>query len=183
MPRHLTTAELVAGLDEIRQSPKDIGSLDLIAYRPEQDERVIVETGELNLEEGLAGDNWNTRWNRHHPEGIPNIEKQLNIMNARVAQLVAREKSRWALAGDQLYLDFDLSDENLKAGDQLAIGDAIIEITPPPHTGCKKFVERFGVEAMKFVNSPVGKSLHLRGICAKVIKPGTIKTGNTVRKC
>ncbi|MGZ8843747.1 MAG: MOSC domain-containing protein, partial [Pyrinomonadaceae bacterium] len=58
----------------------------------------------------------------------------------------------------------------------------VIEVTAPPHLGCRKFVARFGVEAMKFVNSPVGKDLRLRGIHAQVIQPGTIRTGDVARK-
>jgi MOSC domain-containing protein YiiM len=103
-------------------------------------------------------------------------------MNARVAALVAQDKDCWQLAGDQLYLDMDLSADNLPPGTQLAIGSAIIEVTPPPHTGCNKFVARFGLDAMKFVNSPVGQALHLRGINAKVIQPGTIRVGDTAKK-
>jgi MOSC domain-containing protein YiiM len=107
---------------------------------------------------------------------------QINVMNARVAALVAQDRHRWHLAGDQLYLDMDLSAENLPAGTQLAIGSAIIEVTPPPHTGCKKFVARFGLDAMKFVNSSVGRELHLRGINAKVVQGGTIRVGQVARK-
>jgi len=103
-------------------------------------------------------------------------------MNSRVAQLVAQNRSRWSLAGDQLFIDMDLSNENLPAGTRLSIGNAIIEVTPVPHTGCKKFVSRFGLEAMKFVNSDYGKKLNLRGINTKVIKSGSIKTDDKVMK-
>ena len=107
---------------------------------------------------------------------------QLNIMNSRAIAVIARERNRWSLAGDQLYIDLDLSDENLPPGTRLEIGSAIVEITPIPHNGCKKFANRFGIDAVKFVNSPVGKQLHLRGINAKVVQSGTIHTGNIVRK-
>jgi MOSC domain-containing protein YiiM len=107
---------------------------------------------------------------------------QLNIMNSRVIALLAQDKDRWPLAGDQLFIDMDLSAENLPPGTRLALGSAMIEVTDQPHTGCKKFMERFGLDAMKFVNSPVGKQLHLRGINAKVVQPGLIQVGDVVKK-
>jgi MOSC domain-containing protein YiiM len=79
-------------------------------------------------------------------------------------------------------LDKPLSKENLPPGTKLALGSAVIEVTAEPHTGCKKFVERFGVEAMKFVNSPVGRELCLRGINAKVVQPGVIRVGDRAKK-
>ena len=107
---------------------------------------------------------------------------QLNVMNARVIALLAQGKDRWALAGDQLFVDFDLSEANVPPGTRLAIGSTMIEVTAPPHLGCKKFSARFGPDAMKFVNSPEGKALHLRGINAKVIQPGVIRAGDVVKK-
>jgi MOSC domain-containing protein YiiM len=107
---------------------------------------------------------------------------QINIINSRVAELVAQEKSRWSLAGDQLYIDMDLSKENLPAGARLAIGSAVLEVSALPHTGCQKFVSRFGVEAMKFVNSEVGRELCLRGINAKVVQAGVVRLGSTAKK-
>lgn len=180
--KHLTMDELEAGLDEIRRAPKDEGVLLLIVRRPQIDAREILEEGELHLEEGLVGDSWIRRASSKTANGSPHPDLQINIMNARVTALLAQDKSRWHLAGDQLYLDMDLSAENLPAGTQLAIGSAVIEVTPPPHTGCKKFVSRFGLDAMKFVNSSVGRELHLRGINAKVIQPGVIRVGNVVKK-
>ena len=178
----LTEEELEAGLDHIRKSPKDHGGLELIVQRPKKNEREVLEEGQLDLKEGLIGDNWRTRGSSRTTNGLGHPHMQLNVMNARAVAHLAQSKDRWKLAGDQLYVDFDLSDENLKAGDQLAIGSAIIEVTEIPHNGCKKFVERFGLEAMKFVNSPIGKQLHLRGVNAKVVQPGTIKTGDMVSK-
>lgn len=180
--RHLTTAELEAGLDEIRRAPKDNGVLELIVRRPVVDQREVLAAGELDLTEGLVGDNWRARGSKSTPDGAAHPEMQLNIMNARATMLVAQAKERWPLAGDQLYVDFDLSEENVPPGTRLALGDAIVEVTPVPHNGCNKFVARFGLDAMKFVNSPVGKQLHLRGINAKVIQPGTIRVGDAVRK-
>lgn len=182
MSQHLTFEELEKGLDEIRQSPKDEGVLHLIVRRPEENEREVLEEGELDQEVGLVGDNWKTRGSSRTTDGFGHPEMQLNIMNSRAVALVAQDKERWQLAGDQLYIDLDLSDENLPPKTKISIGSAVIEITEIPHTGCKKFVERFGLDAMKFVNSKVGKQLHLRGINAKVIEPGTIRIGDSVKK-
>jgi hypothetical protein len=180
--KHLTMDELEAGLDEIRQAPKDEGVLRLIVRRPQIEERELLEEGELHPAEGLVGDCWKTRGSSSTADGSANPEMQLNIMNARVIALVAQDQTRWQLAGDQLYLDMDLSAENLPAGTQLAIGSAVIEVTPPPHLGCRKFVSRFGLDAMKFVNSSVGRELHLRGINARVIQHGMIRVGNVAKK-
>jgi hypothetical protein len=175
-------AELEAGLDDIRAAPKDEGVLRLIVRRPQIEEREVLAEGELDPLQGLVGDSWKLRGSSRMADGSPHPEMQLNIMNARVTALVAQDKDRWQLAGDQLYIDMDLSAENLPAGTQLAIGSAVIEVTPPPHTGCKKFVSRFGLDAMKFVNSPVGRELHLRGINARVIQGGSIRVEQVVRK-
>ena len=180
--RHLTRDELEAGLDDIRRSPKDEGPLLLIVRRPQANVREVLAEGALDLADGLVGDSWKFRGSSKTADGGPHPDMQINIMNARVAALVSQAKERWQLAGDQLYLDLDLSAENLPAGARLAIGSAVIEVTPPPHTGCMKFVSRFGIDAMKFVNSEVGRELHLRGINAKVVQPGTIRVGDVARK-
>lgn len=180
--RHLTMEELEAGLESIRQSPRDEGTLALIARRPRDDERETLQVGHLSLESGLEGDNWSTRGSSSTPDGTANPDMQLTLMNSRAIALVAGDKDRWPLAGDQLYVDMDLSAENLPVGTRLAIGAAVVEVSAQPHTGCSKFVARFGPAAQKFVNSPVGKQLHLRGINAKVVQPGTIHVGDIVRK-
>jgi hypothetical protein len=180
--KHLTMSELEAGLYEIRSAPKDEGVLELIVRRPAVNDREVLMEGELNLDEGLVGDSWKRRRSSSTPDGSPNPEMQLNIINARVIALVAQDRDRWQLAGDQLFLDMDLSAENLPAGMRLSLGSAIIEVTPPPHLGCQKFVARFGLEAMQFVNSTLGKQLHLRGINAKVVQAGVIRVGDVARK-
>ncbi|MCB1034619.1 MAG: MOSC domain-containing protein [Acidobacteria bacterium] len=179
---HLNAEELEEGLSEILRSPKDEGLVALIVRRPEVDRREVLEEGHLDLDEGLVGDNWKTKGSSKTPDGSSHPLMQLNLMNSRVVALVARSKERWPLAGDQLYLDLDLSEENLPPGTRLALGSAVIEITEIPHTGCKKFVQRFGLEAMKFVNSTRGKQLHLRGVNARVVEPGVVRTGDIAVK-
>jgi hypothetical protein len=180
--KHLSMAELEAGLEEIRRAPKDEGVLHLIVRRPETDAREVLQEAQLDLTVGLVGDLWKTRASKHMADGAAHPDAQLTIMNARVTALVAQDKARWQLAGDQLYIDLDLSDENLPPGTRLAIGSAVVEVTALPHNGCHKFVSRYGVDAMVFVNSPTGKELHLRGINTKVIQPGTIRVGDVAKK-
>jgi hypothetical protein len=182
MTRHLLTEELERGLDHILASPQDGGRLELIVRRPEVDTRESLDEGRLDVDQGLVGDNWLSRGSRHMPDGAADPDMQLNIMNSRVAALVADDPARRELAGDQLYLDMDLSYENLPAGTRLALGDAVIEVTEPPHTGCRKFAERFGKEAVVFVNSGRGKALNFRGINAKVIQSGDIRVGDVAKK-
>lgn len=179
---HLTIEQLEAGLATIRQSPKDEGTLELIVRRPQVGEREVLQAGRLDPEDGLVGDSWKIRASNRSPDGRAHRDMQLNIMNSRVIALVAQEKDRWSLAGDQLFVDLDLSEENLPPWTRLALGDAIVYVTDQPHTGCGKFIARFGVDAVKFVNSTVGRQLHLRGINARVVQAGTIRVGDRVRK-
>jgi hypothetical protein len=180
--KHLTRSELEAGLDEVRRAPATLGVLEMIVRRPRVEARELLDAGMLDPTTGLAGDNWAEREHSRTPDGSLDLEVQLTVMNARAARLVAGDRSRWALAGDQLYVDFDLGAGNLPPGARLAIGAAVIEVSAEPHTGCGKFVKRFGVDAMKFVNSPVGRELRLRGINAKVVTPGEIRVGDAVKK-
>ena len=178
----LTMAQLEAALDHIREAPKDNGVVDLIVRRPRVDSREVLDEAQFDVEQGLMGDSWIYRGSSKTADGGPHPEMQITIMNSRVVDLVAQEKERWPLAGDQLFIEMDLSKANLPAGSRIAIGSAIIEVTEPPHLGCQKFVARFGVDAMKFVNSPVGRELCMRGIHARVVQSGTVRTGDTVKK-
>ena len=180
--KHLTTAELEAALDHLRETPKDDGIVHLIVRRPDVDQREVLDEAELHPELGLIGDNWKVRGSRRTPDGSAHPDMQINIMNSRVTALVAQEKDRWPLAGDQLYIEMDLSKVNLPAGSRIAVGSAVLEVSPLPHTGCQKFVSRFGIEAMQFVNSETGKEMCLRGINAKVVQGGTVKVGQTAKK-
>jgi hypothetical protein len=169
-------SDLAAALDELRAAPRGEGTVELIVRRPQVEQREVLDEGELSLEEGLVGDVWRRRGRR------PNRKAQVTLMNARCAQLVAGSKERWPLAGDQLYVDFDLGEEHLPAGTRLAVGDAVLEVTDLPHLGCQKFRKRFGAEARDFVNSPEGVELNLRGINTRVVEPGTVRVGDAIRK-
>lgn len=170
---HLTLPELEAGLDEIWLSPTDQGVLEMMVRRPRSGEREVLQEGTLDLDCGLVGDCWN----------LPDQpDTQLNIMNARAIALIAQTPERWPLAGDQLYLDLDLSARNLPPGTCFSLGTAIIEVTAVPHTGCAKFTERFGSAAARFVNSPLGRQWNLRGINAKVRQAGVIRRGDVAKK-
>jgi hypothetical protein len=182
IPRHLTKPELEAALDTIRAAPKNGGVLEMIVRRPDIGHRDVVDDAELDPAVGLVGDSWSRRGSRRSADGGPHPEMQLNIMSTRVVSLVAQEKSRWPLAGDQLFVDMDLGADNLPPGTRLQLGTAIIEVTAEPHTGCAKFVERFGADAMKFVNAVEHTKLHLRGINAKVVRRGRIRVGDRLTK-
>jgi hypothetical protein len=141
----------------------------MIVRRPQGEQREVLQEGQLSADEGLVGDNWKERTSARTADGSPHPDMQLTIMNTRLIALLAQEKSRWQLAGDQLFIDLDLSADNLPPGTQLAIGSAVIQITDQPHTGCNKFSARFGLDAIKFVSSQAGKQLCLRGIYARVV--------------
>src|SRR5215207_8798704 len=135
--RHLTTAELEAGLEEILRAPRGTGVVALIVRRPAVDEREVLDEATLDLDEGLIGDTWRVRGSKRTADGSSHPDMQLNVMSARVVDLVAGgERERWALAGDQLYVDLDLSEAHLPPGTRLALGSAVIEVTDQPHTGC-----------------------------------------------
>src|SRR6266516_911424 len=118
----LTLDQLEAGLTEICESPKDAGAVRMIVRRPHTGARQKLEQGELTLTDGLVGDSWRTRGSSRRSDGSPDPENQLTIMNARAIALIAREREHWGLAGDQLFIDLDLSTHNLPPGTQLAVG-------------------------------------------------------------
>jgi hypothetical protein len=179
---HLDLATLEAGLGRVLDSPRDAGRLDLIVRRPAVGEREVVEEAKLDAVEGLVGDSWRARGSGGTPDGAANPKAQLTLMNVRVAELVAGGRDRVPLAGDQLYVDLDISDDNLPAGTRLAIGRAVVEISDEPHTGCRKFMDRFGKDAHRFVNVKRDRRLNLRGVNAIVVVAGTVRAGDEVRK-
>ena len=178
-----TRAQLEAGLDHVRASPRDDGRLEAIAVRPERDARRVLDSCRLDPVHGAEGDRWALGLPSPPLPGMSEQHTQLTLMNARAADLVAGSRDRWALAGDQLYVDFSLAEDHLHPGDRLRIGaTAVLEITPQPHNGCRKFSARFGIDATEFVNSTEGKRLHLRGVCARVVTAGVVRPGDAIAK-
>jgi hypothetical protein len=179
---HPTAATLEAGLDDIRRSPTDHGRVHLIVRRPDVDVREALTAARLDRVEGLVGDTWRVRPSNLTRDRSPHPDLQLTLMNARVAALVAGGNERRQLAGDQLYVDLDLSEANLPPGTRLALGSAVIEISDKPHRGCQKFADRFGQDSLGFVNSALGRALRLRGVNARIVTTGTVHVGDTIDK-
>ena len=175
-------ADLEAGLAAIRRSATDRGAVEMIVRRPSVDEREVLAVGELSAYDGLVGDDWRRRAGVGTRDEGPEFARQITIMNARAIALFAVDRARWPLAGDQLYVDLDLSLDNLPPGSRLQINGVVVEISPEPHTGCGKFAARFGKDALRLVNSPEGRALRLRGLNARVLEPGTVRVGETVSK-
>jgi MOSC domain-containing protein YiiM len=175
---HLTRQRLEAGLGKIRDSPRDAGLIVVVVRRPAVGVRELPGEAMLDLVTGLAGDNWLARGSASTLDGSADPQRQVTVMNARVAELVAGGLDRMPLAGDQLYVDLDLSVDNIPAGSLLAVGQAVLQVSDVPHLGCAKFVERFGAEAMRFVNSRVGRQLRLRGMNTRVVQPGIVRPGD-----
>ena len=175
---HLSRERLEAGLGRIRESPRDDGLVVLIVRRPAVGERELPAEALLDPAAGLDGDNWLVRGSSGTPDGSADPDRQITVMNARVAELVAGGTERMPLCGDQLYVDLDLSVDNLPAGSMLAVGQAVLRVSEAPHLGCAKFVERFGAEAMRFVNSRLGRQLRLRGMNTRIVVPGTVCLGD-----
>jgi hypothetical protein len=176
---HRTTEDLETFLDEILAAPKDAGPIEMIARRPGENEREVIQSAELTKEDGLIGDSWVDRVDEN---GDPYLPAQLTLMNSRVADAVAVTRDRWPLAGDQIYVDMDISHGNLPPGARIKVGDAVVEISDVPHTGCNKFAGRFGKEALRFANVGVGRENRFRGVNAFVVEPGSVQVGDKITK-
>ena len=177
--RHFTTSELDERLPHVRGAPADSGLIELVTRRPAEGQRELLDEAELHLDDGLVGDRWSLGRSHGRP---PNLDAQLTLMSARAADLVAGARERWALAGDQLYVEFDISEANLPPGTRIEVGTAVVEVSDEPHTGCKKFVQRFGTDAMLLVNSPEGRALRLRGMNTRIVEPGVVRPWDDIRK-
>lgn len=173
-------APFTAGLEHVRRAPKNRGTVEMVVARPRVDEREVLTEAQLTFAEGVQGDSWNQRPSRRTPDGSPLLDAQLNVMSSRAVQLVAGDRERWPLAGDQLYVDLDISEAALPAGTRLALGTAVIEVTPEPHRGCAKFTQRFGLDALRAVNSAEGRALRLRGLNARVVVEGIVRPGDVI---
>ncbi len=180
---HRTTTDLEAGMGELLAAPRDFGTLDLIVIRPSKEQRALLDAVWLSPEGGAQGDTWARGCWKSLPNGSPDPDVQLTIMSSRLAHLVMGEdKAHWALAGDQLVADLDLSEENLPPGQRLVVGESILEITTEPHRGCAKYRARFGDDALRFISSATGQQMNLRGIYAKVIQAGWVRVGDVLKK-
>jgi MOSC domain-containing protein YiiM len=178
---HLNAEQLESGLEFVREAPAEQGSVRLIVRRTAVDQREVLAEGDLDPSEGLVGDDWH---NRPSSSGEPDLFAQLTVMNARYTELIADsgEPDDWAQAGDQLYVDLDISEQSLPAGSRLSLGSAIIEISAEPHMGCAKFSARFGSDALKLANSKSGRTMRLRGANATVIQAGSVRAGDSVTR-
>lgn len=180
--RHRTTDELASALDAIRAAPRERGLIELITRRPAPGDREILDEATLDPQLGLVGDGWPVRPSSRTKDRSPHPEMQLTIMSVRVIAAIAGERDAWPLAGDQLFADFDLGSENVPPGTRLAIGGALVEVTEQPHTGCAKFLARFGSEAARWINTPLGRALNLRGVNARVLTGGVVRRGDAIAK-
>ena len=178
---HRSLAQLLAALDHVRASPPDDGKVMFIVRRPALETREVLDEAELHPEHGMVGDNWINKPSKRTPDGSPNPEQMLTLMNIRVIEAIA-EREKWPLAGDQLFVDLDLSEASMSPGTQISVGGAVIVITATPHTGCAKFTHRFGSDASKWINGDEGRALRLRGVNARVLQAGTVRVGDTLRR-
>jgi MOSC domain-containing protein YiiM len=174
-PMHDFTGQL----ELVRAAPGDGGRLELIVCRPAVDERTVLETADLDTVRGLVGDRWGRQDHRSTPSYLA---AQITIISTRLLAAIEPDRDRWPLAGDQLYVDLDLSEANLPAGSRLAIGGAVLEVSETPHTGCAKFSARFGSDALRWINSQTGRAHRLRGLNARIVHGGTVRVGDTVHK-
>lgn len=178
---HPSLTQLEQALEHIQASPKQAGRIDGIVRRPATNEREALAVAKLDETHGLNGDCWYDQLDTAKKRD-KHLNSQITLMNSRVIDVIAQDRERWALAGDQLYVDFDLSDANLPPGTRLALADAILEVTAEPHLGCRKFQDRFGKDAVAFVNSKAGQALNLRGVNARIVRSGEIQVGDTISR-
>lgn len=174
--------QLLQEYAQLKSFPKQLGTVELLVCRPDRDKRQVIDEAVLNRDTGLEGDNWLAKGSRHTPDSRADPNMQITLMNAKVIGLIAGAKSNWPLAGDQLFVDFDLSESNVPVGTRLQVGTVVLEVTAEPHLGCLKFSKRYGKDAMEFVNSELGKRNNLRGVNAKIVEPGVVRVDDQITK-
>jgi MOSC domain-containing protein YiiM len=151
--------------------PATRGTVRLLCVRTAPGEHACPPTGTRSAERGIEGDRW---WSG----ATRDPESQVTLMSARVAELVAAEHAPLHAAGDNILVDLALDEASLPAGTRLRVGSAILEVSEKPHTGCKKFRERFGVDAMRWVNEH--RERRLRGVNCRVAVDGQVVVGDAV---
>jgi MOSC domain-containing protein YiiM len=169
-------------LDTVRAAPADGGRLELVVLRTGPGQRDVVPEAMIDLDEGVVGDNWRSRGSTSRPDGSADPDAQVTMMSTRVLAAIEPDRSRWPLAGDQLLVDADLSIANLPPGSRLVVGDAVLEVSEKPHTGCSQFRARFGADALRWINGPVGRELRMRGVNLRVVSSGIVRVGDELRK-
>ncbi len=179
---HITTTGIEKRMDWVLAAPADVGRVEMLVVRPAVNQRESLDQVMFSAQQGVFGDNWLASCWKKLPGGESDPQVQVAIMNARMIEVLTRDKTRWPLAGDQLFVDFDLSVNNLAVGDRLQVGAAVLEITAEPHRGCGKFKRRFGMAALAMVNSAQGDARRLRGVYARIVSAGEVRVGDGVRK-
>jgi len=170
---HLPLAKLEAGLRALAEPPRDVGRLALLVVRRPDGTRETPASAQLTPQGGLAGDGWARR-----PPRDP--EAQLAVMRHDVAALIANGQPL-STFGDNLFVELDSSSKNLPAGTRLRVGDAVVEVTAEPHDGCRKFLGRFGADALRFVQAKATRDRNLRGVYWKVCTGGRVELGEAIR--
>lgn len=182
VPNKLALTEIETRLNWVMSAPTDTGHVSALVVRPVKNQREPLDKVMFSPQLGVNGDNWSTNCWKKLPDGKSDPEVQVAIMNARMIEVLTQDKALWPLAGDQLFVDFDLSVANLRAGDHLQVGAAVLQITAEPHRGCGKFKQRFGEDALAFVNSERGDAHRLRGVYAKIISAGEVCVNDAISK-
>jgi hypothetical protein len=171
-----------AHADVLAAAPADVSTLELIVRRPARDQREVLAAARLDPVEGLVGDGWLPRGSKSTPDGSADPLSQLTVMSTRVLAAIEPDRARWPLAGDQLYADLDLSTANLPPVARLRIGEALVQVTERPHTGCAKFASRYGLDALRWISEPAGRAARMRGMYVRVLEGGAISVGDVIRK-
>ena len=171
--RFRSLADLEQMLRTMPPSGEDVGHVALVMRRCEGGRRETLDSVVLAPDLGVAGDAW-SRDEQRSPD------MQIAVMEKGVAEMIANGQPL-TLFGDCLVLDLDLSAGNLSPGSRLQIGGAVLEVTPKPHNGCRKFLARFGEGALHLVSMPTLRHRNLRGVYMRVEVAGEVKPRDLVK--